>query len=291
MKALVTGSSGFLGSNVVKELKKRGHEVVTVDIVNDAEFLFDVTSNKFVEYFKDDKDIKCIYHFASPCSVIQFNQDVNSATRNSIDGLNNIIQLSRILDAKVIMPSSGNVYGDIPYMKEDVTPKPNNPYGITKRAMEYIVMGSIRNYCVFRIFCGYGPGETKKGDIASPVTMFIRDVLNNKRPVVWGNGEQTRDFVYIDDISRLMVDAMEQDVTGLYNLGTGESLSFNLMLAILAGDLNPKIRPQYVPKPSSYVESTKADTQKLLLKFGYLPEPFTQRICDYISWIKAGNKP
>jgi UDP-glucose 4-epimerase len=291
MKVMVTGSSGFIGRNLVAALKKKNYEVITVDKVNGADFIMDVTCSKFVEYFSDIEDVSCIYHFASPCSVIQFNNDVAKSTRDSINGLNNVIELARILDAKVILPSSGNVYGDVPYMIEDVTPRPNNPYAITKRAMEYILMGSYKNYAIFRIFCGYGPHETHKGNISSPVTMFLRDILDNKRPVIWGDGNQTRDFVYIDDITKIMTDALKKDVTGLYNLGTGESYSFNYMVATLAGMFNPKIRPVYVPKPSSYVEKTKADTQKLLLKFGYVPESFPTRICDYASWIKDGNKP
>jgi UDP-glucose 4-epimerase len=294
MKVIVCGSSGFIGTNLVNALRKNKHKVITIDLINGADFIFDVASPKFVEYFKDElleENISCIYHLASPCSVIQFNRDIAKCTKDSINGLNNVIELANFLNAKVILPSSGNVYGDVPYMQEDVTPKPNNPYAITKRAMEYILMGSMRNFTIFRIFCGYGPHETHKGDISSPITMFLRDIINNKKPIVWGDGNQNRDFVYIDDITKLMVDALEKNITGLYNLGTGESFSFNYMIATLAGMFNPKIRPQYISKPSSYVEKTKADTQKLLLKFGYIPESFPTRICDYASWIKAGNKP
>jgi UDP-glucose 4-epimerase len=285
---MVTGSEGFLGSNVSNELTKCNYEVINIDItkryhedVNIQNILLD----SFVDRYKDE-DIKAIYYLSGPCSVIQFNKEPLSCINSSIQGLYNIIRLAKFTNAKVLMPSSGNVYGNIQHiMEERAVPKPDNLYAVTKLAMERILLNAEVSSCIFRIFAGYGNYEEHKGDIANPITIFLNSMIKNESPLIYGDGNQTRDFVYVKDIAKLFVKALMFGHIGLYNLGTGVSYSFNDIIAKLNERLGKDIFPKYIPKPSSYVNNTKAEMSTTKSVFQHIPTSLDDGLKEYISYL------
>jgi len=219
----------------------------------------------FVEKFKE-KEIDYIFHFGAPSSVILFNKNPTKRVQETLFGFTNIMELARALGVKkVVYPSSGSVYGNIPIpQSEDMTPKPANLYGVCKLACEkkaklYDDVPSVG----LRIFAGYGPLEDHKGEIASVVTLFLKAILRDERPVIYGDGNQRRDFVYIDDVVDAILRAAENNVAGVLNVGSGENYSFNEATDLITNLLGKNIMPLYISKPDNYLENTLADTKEM----------------------------
>lgn len=261
-RCLVTGANGFIGRPLVEHLLTSRNTVHRFDIAVDS---IDVGSSRFIRLL-EEHEYDFIFHFGASCSVIQFNENLNASIRNTIEGMWNVLVLANRTGAKLIYPSSGNVYGSFygNFQSEWVTPMPNNPYALCKVACEYMASLAGAVDCVgLRIFAGYGPGEERKGRLASVVSLFIQDMLKGKSPVVWGDGSQTRDFIYIDDVIHGIIAAAESEKRGVMNLGTGVATSFNELIAVINEVLGKHIAPTYVEKTASYVENTKADTYRM----------------------------
>ena len=270
-RILITGAAGFIGQNLVRRLMGKT-EITCVDNfslgMKDNLKFFDGT---VIETDVDenlpnfDRPFDIIYHFASPCSIIQFNKNPFECVRSTILSFGNIIKLAEKDGAKLIYPSTGNVYGTSYPNSEFTNPQPTNLYAISKLICEKLAEKAKVNTVGLRIFAGYGPGEAHKKDLSSAVTMFLNDIKQNKKPVIWGDGNQTRDFIFIDDIIDALIIAGEKNVAPIINLGTGKSTSFNEVVFIINTLLGKNIQPVYVPKPKFYVEKTEADT-KLMKK-------------------------
>jgi nucleoside-diphosphate-sugar epimerase len=297
-KVLITGAAGFIGINLLKRLVFLKAKVIAmdnfsagkpiemlskmpVDIIN-----ADVSKRKSFENVP--KDIDYIFHFGAPSSIILFNKDPVFALSSTICGLNNIFEFAKITGAKkVVYPSSGSVYGTAPApQSEHGLANPTNLYGITKLTCEKI---AIWNFDLvpsvgLRIFAGFGPGEEHKGDYASVVTIFLNCMLKNERPVIFGDGTQNRDFVYIDDVVDSIVSSVEKPISNtVVNVGTGRNLKFNDVVHIINGLLDKKIEPVYVPKPEKYFDYTMAETSLMQKQLGVVARSPEAGIKEYLS--------
>ena len=136
----------------------------------------------------------------------------------------------------------------------------------------------------FRIFAGYGPGEEHKGEIASAITIFMNNLKNNEQPVIWSDGTQTRDFVYIDDIveAMLRVLTMEGKLPPVVNIGSGEAYSFNDIVSFLNKYMGKDIKPIYIPKPKTYLEKTLADMTIFRMIFKMEPRKIDEGLESYL---------
>jgi len=143
---------------------------------------------------------------------------------------------------------------------------------------------------VLRIFAGYGPGEDHKGYYASPITLFLKAIANNERPTIFGDGSQTRDFVYIDDIMKAMIKAVENPFAGTVNVGSGVLHSFNDVASILNRKLDKRIEPTYVPKPHNYLERTLADVTRMKTVYEIEPMKPEDGIDEYCNKLSYSSK-
>src|SRR3990172_1108647 len=213
-KVLVIGISGFIGSNLGKELLKQGADICAID--NFSYIDSDLAKKKLLELLKhvkliegdvsEDKtwgkvprDIEYIFHFGAPSSITLFKRNPEKCYRETVFGFWNVLEFAKENGVKkVVYPSSGNVYSgnEMPHV-ETVYPKPKNLYAAAKVACEALA----NSYADFvkslglRISAGYGPGEEWKGDFGSAPFLFIRDIMNGKSPEIWGDGNQTRDLI------------------------------------------------------------------------------------------------
>jgi len=272
---LVTGVCGFIGSRLARRLILEGAEVVGVDDLSTGtienisglgvEFHeLDVSSRQIRRLLEHDfvrHTFNYIFHFGSPCSVVQFNRDPTDALLSTVNGFRSMAKLSSYMGAKLIYPSSGNIYGLTQPQHEVLPPQPINLYGAAKLICEY--MADTEWATGLRIFLGYGPGEEHKGELASVVHQFIKAVLADEPPIVFGDGGQRRDFIYIDDVISGIVKAAEQDMLEVVNVGSGKAYSFNELLTIIGDCAGKRVEPKYVGKPSGYVEDTCADTTQM----------------------------
>lgn len=282
-KVLVTGGAGFIGSALAKKLCKMNVEVVIID-----DFSYGCRSNipphcevrmgnvLDINVFHKMEDIDYIFHFGSPSSVVLFNEKPMECMSETVIGLMNIFEYAKKNSVKkVIYPSSGTVYGhtSLPQSEILTIPRPINLYGVSKLTCEHIA----RYYSSYipniglRIFAGYGPEEKHKGRISSVITLFLNDILNNKRPVIWGNGTQSRDFIYIDDVVNIIISSATNSFSGVVNVGTGQSYTFNQVVKIINNIFGKNLSPYYIKKPLNYYEHTLPDISRMLRIYNISP--------------------
>jgi len=303
-KVLVNGATGFIGSNLARTLFEKGAKVYSIDNFSYIDAEMSKRKNKFLDKIKIiegdvskketwdklPKDIKYIFHFAAPSSVTLFKKTPEKCLAETIFGFYNALEYSKQNNVeKVVYPSSGSNYAknEMP-LKEDIYPKPGNLYAASKIACEGLA-SSYSDYVKsigLRIFCGYGKMEEIKKDFGSVTYLFIRDYLNGKSPEVWGNGGQTRDNIYIDDIVKCAIASAETDYTGIINVGTGKAISFKEVLEIIKETLGTEIEPTYVPKGKDYVEHLKADTKLMKEVLGVEPISPKEGIKKFIDYLK-----
>lgn len=307
-KVLITGISGFIGSNLGKELLKRGAKIYAVD--NFSYIDSEMARRKLSDLFRhitliqgdvsDDstwkrvpKDIEYIFHFGAPSSITLFKRYPERCYKETVFGLWNILEFAKAFGIKkVIYPSSGSNYAgnEMPH-REDIPLKPKNIYAAAKIACEAlanIYQSSVKSLGL-RIFGGYGPGEEWKRDFGSVVYLFIKDYLNNKSPEIWGDGSQTRDFIYIDDVVHCIIKAAEVDYTGVVNVGTGKSVSFRELLRTIKESVGKDIDPVFIPKESGYVENLEAETTLMRRLFGIEPIRPEEAVKKFLDYLRASS--
>ena len=272
-KILITGIYGFLGKHLAIKLHDN-NEIIGINLPNKSKNLQkeldnitiiegDVSENNTLE--KINSDIDLILHFGSPTSVILFKQDPTRHFNNTVNGMKNILEFAKKNSIKkLIYPSSASVYAkNSPPHTENIIPKPSNPYGSAKVECENLAhsYNDTVNSIGLRIFAVYGPGEETKQNLSSVINLFLGDVKNSRKPVIFGDGTQTRDFIYVDDAISAIINSTELPQQGIINVGSGISTSFNLVIEKIGNIVGKKIKPVYVKKESNYVEKLQADTK------------------------------
>lgn len=251
MKVLVTGGAGFIGSHVVDRLVEEGHQVVIVDNlatgmrknVNRAASLYktDITSWRLERVFRNERP-NIVLHLAAQISVRRSVDDpVFDAQVNVLGTMNVLQQAVRYGCRKVVFSSSGGaIYGEqetFPAIESHAT-NPLSPYGISKLCGEHYLSYFQRTSGIpvvsLRYANVYGPRQDPEGE-AGVIAIFIQKMLNNEQPIINGNGRQTRDFVFVDDVAEANLAAMGQNAHGVYNVGTGTETSVNELFRMLAG--------------------------------------------------------
>ena len=243
MKILVTGGAGFIGSHVVDLLIKKGHDISIIDNLStgkkenlnkDAKFYKADIKSKFVEgIFKKEK-FDVIVHHAAQINVRKSILDPVFDAENNILGSLNIIALSKKYNIKKMLyaSSGGACYGEPVYLPcdEKHPVNPICPYGVSKYAVELYLNQSGVKHCILRYGNVYGPRQDPLGE-AGVIAMFTNKIMKNKIPVVFGDGKQTRDFVYVEDVAKANLLALEKE--GTFNIGTGKKISVNEVYAAL----------------------------------------------------------
>jgi len=272
---LLTGGFGFIGKQLTNELVKKKCKVTIFDKLRYVpNQLKDLKEIKVITGDCKDKnlekkikgDFDYIFHFGAPSSIIQFKNREYDRLGDTILGFLNIIKLAEKLSIdKLVYPSSGSVYGhSMPPQKEKNELLTTNLYGVGKIACENIasVYNKV-NSVGLRIFAGYGPGEEHKKNYASLIALFLKSISKNKSPLVFGNGKQSRDFVYIDDIVKCIICAAEIKTPRILNVGSGKSHTFIEVIEKINKQLKTDIKPNFVEKPVNYLENTQASIAQM----------------------------
>jgi len=300
--AIVTGGAGFIGSRLTKRLVKLGARVIVIDnfYTGKEENLQNVgceiikSNVTLINSIKlDNIEPHFIFHLGSPSSDVLFRENPIQCLSDTINGFIEVLKFAKKHQVeKLIYATSSSVYGKTPSpQSEDDLTQPTNFYGVAKLACENIAKLTPEvNSVGLRIFAGYGPGEEHKGEIASVITLFLYQILKGERPVIFGDGSQGRDFIYIDDIIRALIISTEKGIEGIINLGTGQSYSFIGALNLLMEHLGKRITPIFVQKPEGYFDLTKAEISKMKRCLGITPLPLEEGVERYIQHIK-NNSP
>ena len=277
MKFAVTGGAGFVGSNIVKLLIKEKHEVVIIDnmhtgkkenlegIMDKIEFC-ELDIRNILELENKIKDVDGIFHEAA-LTIVQESfimkeeyYDVN------VKGTENILKIAKKYGIKVVFASSSSVYGNtetIPII-EDSERNPINPYGKTKLEDEFLAEKYSDNgvsVIGLRYFNIFGKGQT--GSYAGVITKFLNQLNEKKSPVIFGDGSQIRDFIFVEDIAQANLSAMLSKINfGFFNIGTGKTTSILHLAKLLIKLYNLQISLKFSNPLQGDVQKSQADIKK-----------------------------
>ena len=287
-KIVVTGGAGFIGSNLSRALCKDNDAIAIDDLsTGHTNNIQDLIDNKRISFIKGSiadlnllqktfKNVDYVFHQAAISSVPRSVKDPVRSNLVNVNGtLNVLIAAKENCVKKVVYASSSSVYGDTPTLpkKEDMIPDPLSPYGVSKLTGEYYcqVFTAIYNLPTvsLRYFNVYGPYQDPNGEYAAVIPKFINLVLNNKPPVIFGDGLQTRDFTYIQDVVNANILAMESKAIGVFNASSGKQITINQLAKIITEKIGEDYQPVYNdPRPGDILHSY-ADITKAKKEIGY----------------------
>lgn len=292
-KALVTGSAGFIGSHLCEALVRLGWEITGVDCFTDyyekvlkeknlanlrlkPNFTFvekDLTKDSLITELKD---VDFVFHQAGQPGVRgSWGAKFNQYLQNNILATQYLLEVIKDYDIKkFIFASSSSIYGNtacLP-MKESQIPQPYSPYGVSKLAAEQLCLLYHENYRVptiaLRYFTVYGPRQRPEMAISS----FIKTILEGKPISIYGDGNQRRDFTYVEDIIQANLLAAESSLTGeVFNVGGGKPEKLIDVVRILEQILNKKVLLSFSTKRKGDVRDTFADISKIQENLGFIP--------------------
>lgn len=294
---MVTGGLGFLGGSITDALLEKGAEVVIVDKNKKSKepkdrkdmtiFINDANKTKMDALKKEHFDL--IFHFGSPCSNLQFMKNPH-VLDETVSGTLNVFEMAKAVGAKVIYPSSCTVYaGELPQSESIVLPKPTTLYSVGKLACENMAYYYKKVFGVkstgLRIFVAYGDREEYKGNLASAVTQFLMSIEKGKQPIIWGDGTQFRDAIYVRDATSLIMRvALDDNSPMAINVGTGNAITFNEIVSMINKQLGKNIKPKYVPKPNWYIGNNKADMTLAKRLYNFKPTNLNEGLKQYILY-------
>jgi UDP-glucose 4-epimerase len=289
MKYIVTGGAGFIGSHIVGELLHQQHDVVIIDnlfsgrMENIASFLERKNATFIRGSITDLPLLKTvfegadgIFHEGAIASVPRSIKNPNATNEANVTGTLNVVSAARDCGVpKIVFASSSSVYGDTPTLpkREDMPPNPQSPYAVSKLAGEYYLRVFSDLYDMktisLRYFNVFGPRQDPKSDYAAVIPKFITKILRKESPVVFGDGEQTRDFTYVRDVVQVNIRAMESDAQGVFNIAYCQRISVNDLAHLImeiTGNPVPIIHEK--PRPGDIRDSLADITQaKNLLQY------------------------
>jgi UDP-glucose 4-epimerase len=291
MRYLVTGGAGFIGSNTVDELVGRGHDVVVMDDLSSGtlENLANVKAKiEFVQHSITDpvklseacRGVDFVLHLAARTSVPQSMADPCDTNRVNVDGTLNVLLAAR--DAKVkrvAFAGSTAVYGDTPILptNENIPAAPISPYGASKLAAETYGQVFGRSYGLefvsLRYFNVFGPRQDPGSPYSGVLSRFHAALLGETQPIVFGDGEQSRDFVYVGNVVEANLLACEaKGAAGLViNIGTGIRHTLNQTLTSLGKITGRPANARYGPPREGDIRDSQADITRARTVLGYNP--------------------
>jgi UDP-glucose 4-epimerase len=297
MKILIIGGSGFIGSEVARQAISKGDDVTIWDRKSAKSLKTlptDIRDEEIIE--RDLSRFDLVMVFAAVTSQLEFEERPVESFDTNVKGLHNVIEACRRSRVKKVMfASSAAVYGEARGRMSEIDHcKPNNMYGTSKIIGEHLVntYGSkgYFNHVITRFFNTYGVGERNKQIGKSIISMFLEQIAKESRVVVYGDGQQRRDFINVRDAARISYDlAVHQ--TGTFNVGTGHPVSWNEILDHIRGK-GLEFVQDYVPNPiAEYQQFTEADNGKIVA-LGLRPEiGIEQGIDELVSHYGLSSNP
>ena len=284
MNYLVTGGLGFIGSNIAKKLIADGNKVWIIDNLHTGSYenkpegaaIFEGVSGRVAELKLPKMD--AVFHDGIYSSAPMYKEDPARLAK-ALDDFLKILDFCRRNDCPLVFASTSSVYNGVkPPQKEDAEIRPLDLYSETRLYMERISTLYAKLYGMriagLRYFSVYGPGEMAKKQYANLVSQFLWAMKKGESPVIYGDGSQTRDLTYVDDVVRANILA-SQKIKGFeaLNVGTGKYYTMNQLVGMLNKALGKEIKAKHVANPiKNYVDFTQADTSKTYEKIGFKAE-------------------
>jgi nucleoside-diphosphate-sugar epimerase len=311
MRYLVTGGAGFIGSNTVDELVQRGHSVVVLDDFsggkeeNLAEIRNKITIIKGsitdIEVVrKAMHEAEFVLHLAARTSVPRSVKDPLETNRVNVEGTLNVLVAAKEFKVKrVVFAASSAAYGETPTLPkvETMQPVPISPYGVSKCVGELYGQAFLKCYGLetvsLRYFNIFGPRQDPSSPYSGVLAKFCTAFLEDTEPVVFGDGEQTRDFTFVDNAVHANLLACEApNVAGkVFNVGCGDRISLNQVLAALREVAAKPLRAKYDPPREGDIRDSQADISEARRYLGYEPQVgFLQGLQLTFDWYRESQQ-
>lgn len=305
---LVTGAAGFIGANLALSLVEHGTEVRGFDNFETGhrDNLTELCAHPKFEFVEGDirdpddveqaiRGVTVIYHQAAVPSVPRSVDDPRLSTEANCVGTANLIAAARDHDVETLVSaSSSSVYGSSEELPkhESMPPRPESPYALSKYFTEQLTVQASALYGIqavaLRYFNVFGPRQDPRGPYAAVIPKFINTMLAGERPVIYGDGEQSRDFTYIDNVVAANIAAAQSDVSGeVFNIACGDRTTVNELVGDINEILDVTIDPVYAdPRPGD-VRHSHADISKASEQIGYEPAiPYRDGLERTIRWLE-----
>jgi UDP-glucose 4-epimerase len=305
-KAVVTGGAGFIGSHLIDKLLEQGYEVTGIDCFTDycpreikEMNISNALKNKNFEFIEKNilkmnefPDVDYVFHLAAQAGVrASWGRSFEIYTKNNIEATQKLLEFYKERKIKkFVYASSSSVYGDVELpMREDSLLKPVSPYGVTKLAGENLCYLYGKNYQVptvsLRYFTVYG--SRQRPDMA--IHKFVNSILKGEKIIVYGDGTQTRDFTYVDDVIDANILAANSSVVGeVFNIGGGSRISVNDLIKLIADVLEKKAKIKNIEKQKGDVGDTLADVSKAKADLRWIPkEEIEEGLRKFVDWWKV----
>lgn len=302
---LITGGAGFLGSHIVDLFVRKNFKVTVIDNLSSttnssyvnpkAEFIEMDINDKNLKKIIRNLNTKIILHAASQISVSNSSKYPMEDAKNNIIGSLNILE--SITDFQkcffIFISSGGAIYGENleSPVKETQSCYPKSPYGLSKLTVEnyikYFSESRNLNHLIVRPANIFGPRQNPNGE-SGVVSIFANSMLKNQKVSIFGDGHDYRDYVYVNDVVNFIDQAIEKRVSGVFNVGTGLSVTTNKVFSDLAKILDYKKNPDYLSNRPGDIKGIRLDTTKALTEINWKPKTnFTQGLEDTISFLKS----
>jgi len=302
---LVTGGAGFIGSNLVDALLENGYEVKVLDNlttgkIENLNYAKEKFGNK-LKFYKQDlrnfnseilKDVEYIFHLGAQIDVRKSVENPEyDADVNIIGSLNLIKNALNYNIKKIIYSSSGGaIYGEPENLpaNELTEIKPLSPYGASKFAVECYLHSFYKIYGIDYVALRYGNVYGKRQDPlgeAGVIAIFFGRIFKNLNPIIFGDGNQTRDFVSVNDVVKANILSMGKTIYKEYNVGTGKETSVNELIKILEKIFNKKINVTYAPERKGEVKRIYLDITRIKEEFKFSPIDLEEGMREVYEWM------
>ncbi len=315
---LVTGGAGFIGSNIVERLLRDGSSVRVIDNFSTGmEENLDSAAEETgrggsVELVRGDirddsaleealRGVKYVFHEAALCSVMRSVEDPLSTNSVNIDGtLRLLVQAKRAGVKRVVYASSSSVYGETAALPnhEEMAPNPRSPYALSKLAAEqycrlFTPVYGLETVCL-RYFNVFGPRQDAGSQYAAVIPLFISRLLSGQPPVIFGDGEQSRDFTFVDDLVEANMLACRKPgiAGGVYNVARGSRRTVNELAAILAKLTGDGLAPVHEAMRPAEIRHSEGSTKKAEAELGFrVRVSFEDGLKKTLSWHRKQRAP
>ena len=305
---LITGGLGFIGSHIVDSLINKNNITIvdnasTGSVKNlkfptheNLEIIKKDISNTNFDDLTDDTDY--IFHLAAMASVPLSVEKPVLCNAVNVNGTVKLLESATKNDVKkIVFSSSSAVYGQNTNMplKETEPFMPTSPYATSKAACELYLKSFYESYglkfVALRYFNVFGPKQDKNSQYAAVIPNFISALLEGKQAVIYGDGEQTRDFVYVKDIVRANIAACKSDYNGVINIASGEKLTINKLYEIIKNTLKSDLEPKYLPPRAGDIKHSLADNSNMkYIDLEIDSIDFEEQLTETVNWFKSTMK-
>jgi len=307
MRYIVTGGAGFIGSSLADRLVADDHDVVIIDDLSSGrreniEHILDHPRVTFVEGSITDLDLLLdvsvgadgIFHQAAIASVPRSVADPLETNVVNVTGTVNLLWAAKECGVPaVVAASTSAIYGNSPVFpkEESMTPEPLSPYAVSKLAGEHYGRVFSDLYGIrtvfLRYFNVYGPRQDPNSEYAAVIPKFITRLLKGNPPIIYGDGEQTRDFIFVADVVRANIMAMESSASGVFNIAGGSRISLNQLASILSTVTGVNHRPVYEPPRAGDVRDSVAAISSAREAFGFSPAyTLDDGLRETVAWFR-----